>query len=945
MPIKPSDIPVVSPGRDPGVTARPIRVDDPRGRAMGQQAAALQEFGRSLHGIANMAANFAEKRKGAEDGIGIDSRQLEVTKRLAAAEAEALNNPSDDPNFINDWDARVASIHQDVDTEFNESGQRLSEDGQRRWQQVSLNVRTNSAGRMGVAINNARVVKLTDQATTNIVATAKEAGATGDLDGALARVDATVDSVIDAVPFENRDKYRKAAHLQVYQMTVQGHTARADALAAAGDFAGAQAELEQAKAIVNKITGLAPTEASEEVPGMLQGGNIDLTDRPVVPLEDGKVATLKSITVEADGKFMLIPTIADGRVLNEVEAWNRARVTKEHLGVFETKEAANAYAKKLSQAQGALVDGKSPAGVAAVLIDRAKAHGVDPLVLLSIAWIESKLNPSAKNPKSSAAGVLQFISETGRQYGLPEDARRASVLQQGDAGARLTADGLKILKRELGSEPTPGETYLAHFLGVNGALGVLDADPATPLSRLLPAKVIAANPQLARWTAGDIQVWATEKMQGAMEYVTEAGFIDGRKVDAKAAQVPIDSAMSLYSHVAAAEDRQRKALEAHRKEFQVAIDPAKPRAERDPAGYVAKNDPRVSEAFNAAAEVQADLEATDEQKAEAWQGAVDTMIDAQERAGVPKNSIKALPNDAAKAEVDALKTAPGPQALDNFFALRARSGEHWPKIFGELVEQKLPETFQVYNLFDHRYDNAALLNAIAAGASQDEADLKKNLGTSIDVKADLLDPIEDALAPYAQAYADGYGADASGQFAGFIQAFKNAALVQANKTRDAAAAVKFVTEAMADRLEVVNGHNMNVILPKAELNNFSEADLERAADQAQLPDAIKAWNPAPFSDFGLDKDFDLPRTLSAATNPNETTWVTNQAGDGLVLLVHFTGSPVKQPLSRIGPDGEVEHYEVKFADVPRMAKERLAAIVSVERPEETVPRHPGVGGL
>jgi hypothetical protein len=105
-----------------------------------------------------------------------------------------------------------------------------------------------------------------------------------------------------------------------------------------------------------------------------------------------------------------------------------------------------------------------------IIIEEANKVGVSPQAMLSIAHIESKLNPNAKNPRSSASGLFQFINSTGRQYGLKNafDPR-----QNANAAARLMKDNERALTKTLGRKPNTGELYLAHQQGLGGARKIL----------------------------------------------------------------------------------------------------------------------------------------------------------------------------------------------------------------------------------------------------------------------------------------------------------------------------------------------------------------------------------------------------------------------------------------------------------------------------------------
>ncbi len=151
-------------------------------------------------------------------------------------------------------------------------------------------------------------------------------------------------------------------------------------------------------------------------------------------------------------------------------------------------------------------------GLALVLNRAGDKSGVDFDYLLQTAIRESSLNPSAKASTSSAVGLFQFLKGTwldvmksdGPRLGyqkyasaietdakgnlsIPNKRLEAEVLKlrenpevAADLAAAFTRRNGEYLSNRFGRTPSPGELYIAHFLGAEGASNLFEAGLKNP---------------------------------------------------------------------------------------------------------------------------------------------------------------------------------------------------------------------------------------------------------------------------------------------------------------------------------------------------------------------------------------------------------------------------------------------------------------------------------
>lgn len=186
-----------------------------------------------------------------------------------------------------------------------------------------------------------------------------------------------------------------------------------------------------------------------------------------------------------------------------------------------------------------------------------------------IIKVESGGKANAKNPNSSATGAGQFIASTWlgmvRKYrpDLMDGRTNAEILALRNDYAlsremtrRYAEENAGFLAAQ-GLPQTPGNIYLAHFLGPRGAAQVLKAAPGTPIEAIVGADAVKANGFLRGKSASWVVGWASRKMG------------DGKgapsQIDPRYAGLTLDQRLKLADQMEAAAQRGVSAINAQQK--------------------------------------------------------------------------------------------------------------------------------------------------------------------------------------------------------------------------------------------------------------------------------------------------------------------------------------------------------------------------------------------
>jgi soluble lytic murein transglycosylase-like protein len=199
------------------------------------------------------------------------------------------------------------------------------------------------------------------------------------------------------------------------------------------------------------------------------------------------------------------------RVFETIDTSDLSEIEKEELKLKTSigmEGVGYKQAYKRAQAAGAI---NIPDSVGSVIDAAAERNGVDAKALRVVAWLESRGNPSAQNPRSSAGGLFQQIDSNAREWGV---ANRFDAGQSAEGAARFMASNKRYLESKLGRPVSAGELYLAHQQGPGSALKLL-SNPNRQATEVVGFDAVRLNGGAPGMTAGQFaQLWIS-KAEGA----------------------------------------------------------------------------------------------------------------------------------------------------------------------------------------------------------------------------------------------------------------------------------------------------------------------------------------------------------------------------------------------------------------------------------------------
>ena len=164
--------------------------------------------------------------------------------------------------------------------------------------------------------------------------------------------------------------------------------------------------------------------------------------------------------------------------------------------------------------------------VKGIIAKEAQAAGVDVATFMAFAHIETggTFNPNARNKKSGASGLFQFMPQYFSSYGLNSSSVFDPVANT-RAAIKMYKDNAAQFRKKYGRDPNAAEAYLMHQQGFGG-LNKLASNRGKRLSQLGGQAVANANANggNSNMTAGQfLDMWAEKANSLKNTYGGRAG--------------------------------------------------------------------------------------------------------------------------------------------------------------------------------------------------------------------------------------------------------------------------------------------------------------------------------------------------------------------------------------------------------------------------------------
>jgi hypothetical protein len=235
--------------------------------------------------------------------------------------------------------------------------------------------------------------------------------------------------------------------------------------------------------------------------GQLEQG-IDLSNRPQVKNPDGSTSTIRSISINEEGREILLPTVINGKVVSNEEAIAHYHQTGEHLGVFADQQSADQMAQKLHEEEA-----QRPRKRLAEAIKRSEAAGYKVPHFLGTPGEPEGDRAPTMDMENLVAGLKQ------QEKAAPDDNARAEIAaERAYWENQIATKGMSAEQwRKQTGEPDPeypnDQALAQKDLQKNSPQGenLLPPKPSAvvQMPEALQGVPIPSNPDIKQWTDED----------------------------------------------------------------------------------------------------------------------------------------------------------------------------------------------------------------------------------------------------------------------------------------------------------------------------------------------------------------------------------------------------------------------------------------------------------